>query len=167
MTSITFQDGKVVMRDGKVGTEQGCCCGCCGCSCPDCNGGVTIELTYGGETFASTCTDGVYSAGFSCAGMPAYCDTDNSHGGMSVDMYCEPDAGSPHGIIWRVSVVNSYAAFDPGLSGLYCTKTYHGTVEADANCLPVAGEVTLTLVDTNDGGGCGLLGEPTVVVQRA
>jgi hypothetical protein len=27
MTLITFQDGKVVMRDGKVGTEQACCCG--------------------------------------------------------------------------------------------------------------------------------------------
>ena len=27
MTKITLQDGKVVLRDGKVGTEQGCCCG--------------------------------------------------------------------------------------------------------------------------------------------
>lgn len=26
MTQITFQDGKPVMRDGKVGAEQGCCC---------------------------------------------------------------------------------------------------------------------------------------------
>lgn len=26
MTLITFQDGKPVMRDGKVGTESGCCC---------------------------------------------------------------------------------------------------------------------------------------------
>jgi hypothetical protein len=26
MTLITFQDGKPVMRDGKVGTEQECCC---------------------------------------------------------------------------------------------------------------------------------------------
>lgn len=26
MTQITVQDGKVVMRDGKIGTEQGCCC---------------------------------------------------------------------------------------------------------------------------------------------
>lgn len=26
MPSITVQRGKVVMRDGKVGTEQGCCC---------------------------------------------------------------------------------------------------------------------------------------------
>lgn len=27
MTQITFQDGKIVLRDGKVGTGQGCCCG--------------------------------------------------------------------------------------------------------------------------------------------
>lgn len=27
MTRITFTGGKVVLRDGKVGTEQGCCCG--------------------------------------------------------------------------------------------------------------------------------------------
>jgi hypothetical protein len=26
MTLITFQNGKVVMRDGQVGTEQECCC---------------------------------------------------------------------------------------------------------------------------------------------
>ena len=26
MTLITFQDGAVLMRDGKVGTEQACCC---------------------------------------------------------------------------------------------------------------------------------------------
>jgi len=27
MTLITLQDGKVVLREGKVGTEQACCCG--------------------------------------------------------------------------------------------------------------------------------------------
>lgn len=32
MTLVTMQDGTVVMRDGKVGTEQGCCCGGCNCS---------------------------------------------------------------------------------------------------------------------------------------
>lgn len=31
MTQITVQDGKIVMRDGKVGTEPACCCGSC---CP-------------------------------------------------------------------------------------------------------------------------------------
>jgi hypothetical protein len=37
MTLITIQDGKIVLRDGKVGTEQACCCG--GdepCECPTC-----------------------------------------------------------------------------------------------------------------------------------
>lgn len=29
MTLITFKDGKPLMRDGKVGTEQACCCGPC------------------------------------------------------------------------------------------------------------------------------------------
>ena len=34
MTLITFFDGKVVMRDGKVGTGQACCCGQSKCVCP-------------------------------------------------------------------------------------------------------------------------------------
>lgn len=38
MTLITFQDGKPVMRDGKVGTEQDCCCGGGECACPDLSG---------------------------------------------------------------------------------------------------------------------------------
>ena len=38
MTLITLQDGKILFRDGKVGTEAGCCCeeeGCSSC----CSGG--------------------------------------------------------------------------------------------------------------------------------
>jgi hypothetical protein len=27
VTLVTLQDGKIVMRDGKIGTEQACCCG--------------------------------------------------------------------------------------------------------------------------------------------
>ncbi len=43
MTRITFQDGKVVLRDGQVGTEEACCCGgvCCG---PDC--GVSFPVDF-------------------------------------------------------------------------------------------------------------------------
>lgn len=33
MTTIAFRDGKVILRDGKVGTEAACCCGG-GCSGP-------------------------------------------------------------------------------------------------------------------------------------
>jgi hypothetical protein len=41
MTLITFEDGKAVLRDGKVGTEQACCCEePCACQygdLPDCD----------------------------------------------------------------------------------------------------------------------------------
>jgi hypothetical protein len=49
MTLITFQDGKPVLRDGKVGTEQACCC------CDNC-------LTFSGINS----TGGTNSSGF-CA----------------------------------------------------------------------------------------------------
>lgn len=168
MTSITFQDGKVVMRDGKVGTEQGCCCGC---SCPECNDGVSIELNDGPSS-SSGC-DGCL---FTCVNSPTYHaqqatdDADNTHGGMTASMYCEPDAGSPHGIIWRVTAVSIFANFgmpaEPSFN-LFCTQTYSGTVQSDENCLPVAGGVSLTLDSTDDGGACDRVTTPTVTVVRA
>lgn len=36
MTLITVQNGKVVLRDGKIGTEQACCCGGPPCDCESC-----------------------------------------------------------------------------------------------------------------------------------
>lgn len=46
MTLITFQGGKAVVRDGKVGTEADCCCGCPpGCpSLAGCN--LIVTLMY-------------------------------------------------------------------------------------------------------------------------
>lgn len=34
MTQITFKDGKPVMRDGKIGVGEACCCGVCRLECP-------------------------------------------------------------------------------------------------------------------------------------
>jgi len=46
MTLITFEDGKAVFRDGKVGTEQACCCEegevCCN---PDCGFAWPVDFT--------------------------------------------------------------------------------------------------------------------------
>lgn len=50
MTKITFKDGKPVMRDGKVGTEQGCCCGC-----PRCVRGGEIDCKYKTEAACEEC----------------------------------------------------------------------------------------------------------------
>lgn len=47
MTLITFQNGKPVFRDGKVGTEQGCCCGKCCCTTITLN-----DLLYGNKPYS-------------------------------------------------------------------------------------------------------------------
>jgi hypothetical protein len=52
MTRITLQDGRVVLRDGKVGTQQGCCCGGGGCPCKT----VIWTHVYGGCTNIATQT---------------------------------------------------------------------------------------------------------------
>jgi hypothetical protein len=57
MTLITFEDGKAVFRDGKVGTGQACCCNLCRCSRCPADGSLVGQLTiYGGR-------DGTISAG--------------------------------------------------------------------------------------------------------
>lgn len=51
MTLVTFSDGKVVMKDGSVGTETACCCGggATACDCPASlaigNNSVTITFS--------------------------------------------------------------------------------------------------------------------------
>jgi hypothetical protein len=54
MTLITFQDGKPLMKDGKIGTEQECCCKKCQGPCDEenpcpegcvCRNGVCVEAT--------------------------------------------------------------------------------------------------------------------------
>lgn len=42
MTLITFQDGKPVLRDGKVGTEQACCC-TVPCTCNTCEAHIYVN----------------------------------------------------------------------------------------------------------------------------
>lgn len=46
MTLITFRNGKVLMRDGKVGSEQACCCNQCRCElvCPEI-AGAQVSVT--------------------------------------------------------------------------------------------------------------------------
>ena len=49
MTLITFQDGKPVLRDGQVGTEQACCC----CD-PNC---LTLSSVFDKSTGSSGCAN--------------------------------------------------------------------------------------------------------------
>jgi hypothetical protein len=51
VTLITLQEGKLVLRDGAIGTEQACCCG----ECPECPFSSGLE----GQDF-STCRLRIY-----------------------------------------------------------------------------------------------------------
>ena len=56
MTLITLQDGKVVMRDGQVGTEQECCCGGCGECADECVVPPVIDNRKPGARDCDYCT---------------------------------------------------------------------------------------------------------------
>lgn len=115
MTKITLQDGRVVLRDGKIGTEQACCCGE-ECVCPaDCVDGLQISL--GNEP---TCAGGFYSDFLDCTG-----------GGISASMYCSDGE-------WLVFV--SVCCFEN--DGL-CFASYEAVLECESDNLPPAGAVGL------------------------
>lgn len=131
------------------------------CTCPDCDDNVTLSLQ--GE--AGWCDLATYQN--SVTGTVF--DENNTHGGMDAILFCEPD-DNPRGIIWRVTAVSLFGNYmngDHPSFRTWCRKSYAGTVAADANCLPVAGAVTLTLISTVDGGGCEWVTPPVVVVNRA
>ena len=51
MSFITFQDGRVVFRDGKVGTGFECCCDRDDEGCPEsCEDDLTVTASVGGMT---------------------------------------------------------------------------------------------------------------------
>jgi hypothetical protein len=59
VTRITFQDGQVVLRDGKVGTEEACCCGDCDLSSGDAAEQPSVSVTTNCNCNAGT-LDGNY-----------------------------------------------------------------------------------------------------------
>lgn len=68
MTLITMQNGSVVMHDGAVGTEVGCCCaGCAGCACD----GATIPI--GGNARSIVFTAGADAGGILTGDVCTYC----------------------------------------------------------------------------------------------
>jgi hypothetical protein len=77
MTLITLQDGRLVLRDGQVGTEQACCCGC---PCLDFSTGEGFTISQNGPwvvgspsyyTFGGTCPAGASEFCRYSAGTPA------------------------------------------------------------------------------------------------
>lgn len=139
MTLITFQDGKPVLRDGKIGTEQDCCCQ--QDTCPsECIEGLLISL--GNSPLCSP------------FGVVVYLDTvflDGPCGTVqaSVSMRCTNG-------VWTAVYT---------LCGFNCDATYEAVLDLDNDGLPIAGEIAWTYVggQSND---CCPDPIPTVTVLR-
>lgn len=91
MTLITFKDGAVVMHDGKVGSEQDCCCKC-QCSFPFPTGVVPhVAATVTFPNVAGDCPDGDYAAEFdlslSSSGFYAGCGELDLGNGISCSVF--------------------------------------------------------------------------------
>ena len=92
MTKITIQDGKVVMRDGKVGTEQACCCEQqCPCELPlpenvTVTATLVISLPAVEPQFGALdpCAEGQYTIG--PFNIDQFVDIDELSGCASIDL---------------------------------------------------------------------------------
>lgn len=146
------------MRDGKIATEKSCCCVLCECPI-ECSPDVSLEIL---EFPNGVCADNVYTATAPVA------DQENLHGGITGEMYCIPNAGTPSGIIWYVEISSVFSNFN---TGDYCEKVYTGWIEPDASkgCLPQGGYVELFLSQTNNvsGNKCDQVTVPTAAVKYA
>lgn len=125
MTQIPLENNAVVLRNGKVGTEQACCCG--SCECPtSCSPG--LEISIGGEP---ECLDGFGSVLYRdfIPGPFAGCDGNHAVLGWSVEMWCVDG-------VWSVSVFGC---------GQNCNIRKTATLEIGDDCLPTAGVVDSSL----------------------
>jgi hypothetical protein len=129
MTLITLDDGKVVMRDNKVGTEQACCCNVvCG---TDCTETITVDVSVAGYA-----TQLVFDVSL---GSAVYDEFDGfDYFLVTAFLTCSVVDGVP---TWELVVTVCWqAGADQG------SEQWEGTVEADSDGCPPDGAITL--VDT-------------------
>jgi hypothetical protein len=137
MTLITFQDGKPVLRDGKVGTEQECCCGGGECDCTLCTGGsvdyeldgvtlnvpVTVENDW--SPYTTLCNEG----------------TPPNNRGVTAYAFCQEDK--------TVSLVVSHSWASPGYCGRVKTFTYQFDTCDSSGC-PSGDATLMSTTDTGE-----------------
>lgn len=169
-----FGECTVETIEEDCATPCGCVDGqCVKCGCAGCD--EAIQLAVDGRVIDSLCINGTwYGTGDGVEQAPDGCDSCetcapfNSHGGNTAIMFCEADPASQRGIRYRVIATSifDFAAFPECLKS--CTVVYEGFVAVDAECRPVAGNVTLTeITRENVNGGCAHLQPIAVSVVRA
>jgi hypothetical protein len=175
MTLITLQDGKVVLRDGKVGTEQACCCEPpCECSRysgsrlvhPDCE---IDYISFDVEFVFPTCTGNIVQ------GTVVLTDTDGLNSGQAAIVVNNAAAGcdynvranlfcgswsnasfspDPFDIRWGLTVEvegNTCCFFICDFFGSFSPQFPMGTETRNGQCCPAAISGTLIATEVNSG----------------
>jgi hypothetical protein len=127
MTTITVQDGQIILRDGKVGTEQECCC--IECQCPACSETFVFTVVWAGVTAT---TGQCFGAG-NYTGFGFFAD-DNSFAFVNVSATC--NQGN-----WTLEAVLSYG--DPECVGASRYSLQISCADVEEDGFPAAGAVTL------------------------
>lgn len=83
MSSLTIQSGQLVLRDGAIGTGEGCCCGSSGCS-----GRCNFQVNDGLLT-QTQCSNGC-----NCVTHPCAC-FDSDENGTYPWYVCKTECGEP------------------------------------------------------------------------
>jgi hypothetical protein len=152
MTLITFQDGKPVLKDdGKIGTEQECCCddaapsgSCCGWSCdyvadiifPDIEDPEDIPDISAGMIAAGW----VFSEGVGYVKTitgEVDCDDPESVTVKAAELEAEVDAiVEGDGGVSDVTLIPEFSGFGclDGLTQEECEETYSGTFREGVSC---------------------------------
>lgn len=143
MTLITMQGGAVVMRDGKVGTEQACCCpGECICG-QNCTQDIQVDFVKGDLSGTINVAPGAFGSAnlfsntqFALVTVTSSCGTLGPNGecGWLIEVLvcgCVDDANFPF----------NCDAF---------SSTWHAFAPVDGNGCPDVGDLTFECV----GGDC-------------
>lgn len=148
MTLITLQDGKLVLRDGQVGTEQACCCSCTcesvpeGTALPD---ATPISITSDCPCFGN----GTLSGSGTLDNITwSECDLLESFGTIEIG-YCNGRLFVIASVAWQSGEADP---FDPALSG----RSYGAFLGCPDNTVTesggnYSGSFTITLDVITDG----------------
>jgi len=161
MTRISFDAGKVILLDGKVGTEQACCCQPCSCKCapgasttgvflsPTCElQSIIVDFDaslYGPCTgnYTVEVTENDQDNGFPWS-KDVTVDTPGGPLQLSVDLFCENNC-----IVLFIEAFpgNEFECFPCGPDSDFqfqrTTLFLNGTTDEEGVCCPVGGEGTI------------------------
>jgi hypothetical protein len=135
VTRITLQDGKIVLRDGKVGTEEACCCGCA--ACPYCSAScLEIVLSgWSGSVSGCDCADinGTYllSRGTGVAPTATVTVTDSTGSGAVIQATLAFNPATGTFFVTSATVIS--AGDDYSSEASAAVSLVGGTVECDKN----------------------------------